>query len=76
MADRCRVDDHRLLYLFLYDAWTDLYGSAFADRMVRIERRIGPAYDAAWDWALSMTREDRQRRLRELRVTLDYRLVV
>ena len=36
------LDDHRLLYLFLYDVWTDLYGRAFADRMVAIERRIGP----------------------------------
>jgi hypothetical protein len=63
------LDDHRLLYLFLYDAWTDLYGQAFADRMVAIERRIpgGYDYDAAWTWALAMTREKRQERLRALR---------
>lgn len=61
------LDDHRLLYLFLYDAWTDLYGQAFADRMARIERRIGPAYAEAWDWALAMTREERQGRLAALR---------
>lgn len=62
------IDDHRLLYLFLYDAWTDLYGADFADRMVRIERQIPGAYDydAAWTWALSMTREQRQARLRSL----------
>ena len=62
------TDDHRLLYLFLYDVWTDLYGQDFADRMVRIERRIPGAgdYDGAWTWALSMTREERQRRLRAL----------
>ena len=62
------LDDHRLLYLFLYDVWTDLYGHDFADRMVRIERRIpGPGgYDAAWSWALAMTREQRQARLRRL----------
>jgi len=70
------LDDHRLLYLFLYDVWTDLYGRDFADRMVRIERRIGPAYDAAWSWALAMTREERQARLRAMRVRLDYRPVV
>ncbi len=60
------LDDHRLLYLFLYDAWTDLYGPDFADRMVRLERRIPGRYDyaAAWDWALAMTREERQGRLR------------
>ena len=65
------IDDHRLLYLFLYDAWTDLYGADFADRMVRIERRIPGAYDydAAWSWALSMTREQRQARLRSLAAT-------
>ena len=63
------MDDHRLLYLFLYDAWTDLYGREFADRMVGIERRIpgGYDYDAAWTWALAMTREERQARLRGLR---------
>jgi hypothetical protein len=63
------IDDHRLLYLFLYDAWTALYGRDFADEMVRIERQIPTAYDysAAWDWALAMTREQRQARLRALR---------
>jgi hypothetical protein len=61
------LDDHRLLYLFLYDVWTDLYGREFADRMVSIERRIGPAYEAAWTWALAMTREQRQARLATLR---------
>jgi hypothetical protein len=63
------LDDHRLLYLFLYDVWTDLYGRDFADRMVAIERRIpgGYDYDAAWSWALAMTREERQARLADLR---------
>ena len=63
------LDDHRLLYLFLYDAWTDLYGRPFADRMVSIERRIPGRYDydAAWTWALAMTRDERQARLRVLR---------
>ncbi len=63
------MDDHRVLYLFLYDVWTRLYGRAFADRMVAIERRIPGrySYDAAWTWALSMTREERRARLRALR---------
>ena len=63
------LDDHRALYLFLYDAWTSLYSRDFADRMVRFERRIpGPYdYDAAWTWALAMTRDERQARLRALR---------
>jgi hypothetical protein len=63
------LDDHRLLYLFLYDVWTDLYGRDFADRMVAIERRIpgGYDYDLAWTWALGQTREERRERLRGLR---------
>lgn len=63
------LDDHRLLYLFLYDAWTDLYGEPFAERMASIERRIPGTYDydSAWAWALSMTREERQARLQALR---------
>jgi hypothetical protein len=63
------LDDHRLLYLFLYDAWTELYGEDFAVRMSSIESSIpGPYdYDAAWRWALSMTREERQARLAALR---------
>jgi hypothetical protein len=63
------LDDHRVLNLFLYDVWTDLYGRAFADRMVSIERRIGGRYDydSAWTWALAMTREERQARLGALR---------
>jgi hypothetical protein len=67
LPGRARIDDHRLLYLFLYDAWTDLYGREFADRMVSIERRIGPAYEAAWAWALAMSREEKQARLAALR---------
>ena len=71
------LDDHRLLYLFLYDVWTDLYGRDYADHMVRIERRIPGEYDydAAWSWALAMTREQRATRLRGLRVRLDYESV-
>ena len=61
------LDDHEILYLFLYDAWTDLYGKAFADRMAGIERRIGPEYAAAWDFALAMTRDQRQALLGTLR---------
>jgi hypothetical protein len=64
---RAGLDDHRLLDLFLYDVWTDLYGRDFADRKVSIERRIGPGYDSAWTWALAMTREQRQARLAALR---------
>lgn len=63
------IDDHRALYLFLYDALTDLYGHDFADRIVAGERRFRDAYDydSAWRWALAMSREERQALLRRLR---------
>jgi hypothetical protein len=66
LKDHGGLDDHRLLYLFLYDVWTNLYGKGFADHMVSIERRIGPNYDAAWTWALAMTREERREKFRRL----------
>jgi hypothetical protein len=71
------LDDHRLLYLFLYDVWTDLYGAEFADRMVSIERRIpgGYDYDGAWTWALAMTRAQRHARLASLQTRLPYERV-
>jgi hypothetical protein len=63
-----RLDDHRLLYLFLYDVWSDLYGPQFADRMVEAERRSKSHYDynSAWTWALSMTRNERQALLKSI----------
>ena len=69
LGRRAGIDDHRALYLFYYDAMVDLYGREFADGVVYMERRIpGPYdYDAAWTWALSMTREERQALLATLR---------
>lgn len=62
------IDDHRHLYLFLYEAWVELYGHDFAGRMVRIERGIPGDYDydAAWSWALAMTPDERRARLRAM----------
>lgn len=56
---------HRPLNLFLYDALTDLYGENIAKENVDHEislwnkKGISP-YKIAWDWALGMTREERQ----------------
>ncbi|QAY76815.1 hypothetical protein [Sphingosinicella sp. BN140058] len=61
------IDDHRLLYLFLHDAWAQVYGPEFADRMSAIERRLPGSYDADWGWALSLSREERQAELKARR---------
>jgi hypothetical protein len=47
---------HRNLDLFLFDLWTDLYGSDFAEEQVAVERARTAMYAAAWDWALGMDR--------------------
>ena len=55
------LDEHRLLFLYLYDLWVELYGKEFADREVAFERTLKGLYDydAAWTWTLSMTAEQR-----------------
>jgi hypothetical protein len=59
------LDEHRVLFLFLYDVWESLWGSSVADELVRIESGRTGLYDyaSAWRWALSLTREQRASRL-------------
>jgi uncharacterized protein len=62
------VDEHRLLFLYLYDLWESLYGKEFADSEVAWERTLKGRYDydAAWTWALAMTRDQRVARFGEV----------
>lgn len=61
------LDAHRVLFLFLYDLWVDEYGKDFADANLAAERaRKGLYdYDAAWTWALKMSREQRARKFQD-----------
>jgi hypothetical protein len=52
-------DDHKYLFLWIYDVWVQLYGREFADAQVAVEKRRGRMYPAAWDFALSFTPEQR-----------------
>jgi hypothetical protein len=58
------LDEHRLLFLYLYDLYVDLYGKDFADGQVTFGRTLKGLYDydAAWTWTLAMTREERASR--------------
>jgi hypothetical protein len=63
------LENHRLLDLFLFDAWADLYGEDAARRLVEIERGYDrslprPFYGEAWDWALALGRPARAAELR------------
>ncbi len=63
------LDEHRVLFLILYDVWVSLYGKDFADRMVEVEkgRRGLYDYESAWKWALSLTKEERAAKFKALR---------
>ncbi len=54
-------DEHKLLNLFLYDVWEELYGTQFAHNMVRAEKEFGSLYRDAWEYALSMDKDSRKR---------------
>lgn len=58
------LDEHRLLFLYLYDLYVDLYGNQFADEQVAFGRTLKGLYDydAAWTWTLAMTRDERAAR--------------
>ena len=62
------LDEHRLLFLYLYDLYDDLYGKEFADGQVAFGKTLKGLYDyeAAWNWALAMSREERLRRFAEV----------
>ena len=59
-------DSHQVLNLFLYDVWSDLYSKEFADNEVEVEKKRGERYQKSWDWALKMTRDEREEKLREV----------
>ena len=59
--------EHGPLFLWIYDVWTRLYGSAFADAQVEVEKRRGGPYPAAWDSAMALTPEQRAARWRAIR---------
>jgi hypothetical protein len=62
------LDEHRVLFLFLYDVWETLDGKEFADEQVKIEKPRRGVYDceAAWEWALAQSQEERTKRFSEI----------
>ena len=62
------LDEHRLLFLYLYDLYVDLYGKEFADKEVAFGKTLKGLYDyeAAWNWAMAMSREERLTKFAEV----------
>lgn len=57
------VDGHKTLYLVLDRVWADVWGTKFAAERVRGESSWNATYDyaAAWQWASSLTTDERSR---------------
>jgi hypothetical protein len=62
------IDEHRILFLYLYDVWEALYGKRFADEQVKVEQARKGLYDyeSAWNWALKMDKNERASKLAEI----------
>jgi hypothetical protein len=63
------LDEHKVLFLILYDIWEQLYGKEFADKSVEVEKKRKGIYDyeSAWKWALSLSKDQRATQFKELR---------
>jgi hypothetical protein len=61
-----RDEEHKYLFLWIYDVWATLWGREFADAQVAVERQRGRMYPAAWDFALSFTPEQRAAKWKEI----------
>lgn len=60
------VDEHEVLFYWIYDVWVYLWGKPFADEQVLVEKaRRGP-YPRAWDAALALSASERAARFRQL----------
>lgn len=59
------IDSHKIINLFLYDVWVDLYGEDFATQMVEVEKKRAENYIIAWNEVLALTREQRAEKFLE-----------
>ena len=55
------LEEHPIIFLFVYDVWVTLWGQDFADAQVAVEseRRGNYDYESAWRDALALGREGR-----------------
>jgi hypothetical protein len=62
------LDEHRVLFLFLYEVWDSLWGKSLADAEVKFESGLKGLYDyeTAWKWALSLSKEERASRFADI----------
>lgn len=54
------LENHKVLDLILYEIWTDVHGEDFAKIAVEGEKTWSDTYVKAWDYAVSLTKEQRR----------------
>ncbi len=64
------LEVHKQVDLILYDIWMELYGKEFAEKEIEYEISIWDGkgtspYKLAWDFVLSMTREERAKEFKK-----------
>jgi hypothetical protein len=65
------LEEHPVIFLFVYDTWVQLWGQEFADAQVAVEcRRRGPFdYAGAWNDALALGKAGRAEAWAKFRAT-------
>ena len=64
-------EEHPVIFLFVYDAWVELWGQEFADAQVAVESRRRGLYDyeGAWKDALALGKTGRAKAWAKFRAT-------
>lgn len=57
---------HKVIFLVLYDILAVLYGEDLAEYNKELESGYSEEYKQAWEWALSVNKEERQDRFQQL----------
>lgn len=55
------LENHKVLNLILYEIWIEVYGMEFADNAIKGEIIWSDIYKEAWNWAISLSKEERQK---------------
>lgn len=64
------IEVHKPVMLILYDIWIELFGEDYAKKQIEYEisewdEEGTSPYKIVWDWALKMTKEQRQKEFRK-----------
>ena len=65
------VVSHKLLYLFLFEVYSNLFGKERALQAVEWESNLRPSYRECWNWALELGEAARARRFEQIKQNRD-----